>query len=465
MRLRDFTIKTQILASFAVFSTIALIVVSGIAFNTVNQTSNGIKSESTSSLEDQVLNNMLLSSEHTADVIKQKFENAEASVRKIVGQTELLFSNGYTLANITSYRDTQLLSIPDVYLDPIYGENISRTTSTYYYPNSVTFNDALNTTVNRSAHLDTLLTSILADNPEFAWLYVSFNDGIFRNFPGALVDLAGQYEPRIEDGWHQDTIAAGKDHLLYSPPYFDLTQGLVVSLTQAVYVGFTPIAVVGLDLKLTTIRDKVANVKFLDTGYASLFQTSDLTIISHPSFDPEKQDPNADLPLVTDLVPDLESQISTITTGESGYTDFLQNGSKYYVAYAPVLDGEGNPLYTMLVIVLASEITQVVKDIQANIEGDANTATGLTVTISIIAIIGTLAVGLILANSITKPISKLTDLTMRITQNVTKRDLFEGVDTSELERDDDDEIDDLTNSFADMISKLKTEHDEKLAKK
>ena len=58
MVLEKFTIRDQILVSFAVITTIAVLVISGLAVGNVNRVGVLTEDESTSALEDQIRRNM-----------------------------------------------------------------------------------------------------------------------------------------------------------------------------------------------------------------------------------------------------------------------------------------------------------------------------------------------------------------------------------------------------------------------
>ncbi|MCY3414346.1 MAG: cache and HAMP domain-containing protein [Candidatus Heimdallarchaeota archaeon] len=472
MKFSDFNLRTQILLSFVVITTISLALITSIAIGNIGTIGVAVNEESTQALEDQIVTNMQTSSKENAAIIENKFHNAEKSVARIVEATRQLFVDNLVFENITSYYDNETSSIPDAYLDDDYEETISPTTSTVYWPEngvlSVEINDDTNDTINRSAHLDTLLSSIWTENREYVWLYISFDNGIFRNFPGAFVDSDREYNPTIDDGWHIETMQADGD-LLYSPPYFDLTQGMVVSLTQAVLdENGDPFAVVGLDFKTSTIQDKVLDVNFLDSGYAALFQTYDYSVVAHPEWNSATHDPDADLPLITDIetttggVSALSSILLTkMISGNVGVDSYTRYGEEYFISYAPITQGNGDELYTFLISVPKDEVVAVVADIDEQIEDSASAITASTITMSIITTIVVLLAGLWISNQITKPVQRLTRIATQLTQNITKKNIFEGIDLSSDELNQDDEIGALANSFTEMVQYLRDEQTKK----
>ncbi len=457
--------KTQIMVSFAAITTISLLIITVISINNVGVIGNSINEESTDALESQIITNMKLSSSENAAIIQNKFQNAEASVARIVKATESIFSGDYIFNNVTSYRDNETESIPDAALNIDYGEVISPSTSTYYIPASVGAVTAdINSTVNRSAHMDGLLSSIWDENPEYVWLYISFNDGVFRNFPGAHVDSDGLYTPTQEE-WHTDAVTQ-RGELTYSEPYFDITQGLVVSLTQAVYVNNNVIAVVGLDFKTKTIQEKVLDVNFLDSGYASLMQSNDYTLIAHHEWiDQNEDDP---IPLLTDIEVNNDGKsvfsaedLSRMVSGDTDVMNYTRDGDSYFLSYSPVYERDGDALYTFLISVPSDEVIAAVNEIDNKISSAQNIVNTSTILLSLITIAVVLFVGLWISNSITKPISRLTLIAKQLTQNITKKDIFEGIDLSSDEINQDDEVGQLARSFTDMVGYLRTEQTKK----
>ena len=472
MKLRDINIQTQLLISFFGIALISMMLVSGLTFYNISSIGDNTVNLSTEELKSQIVNNIAMNSQENSAIIEQKFSNAEGAVKRIVKATQELFKANASIGDRPSYHDSEFnSSLPNHALDPVYGEVISHTTSTYYYPGTLTAQ--MNETVRKSSLLDIVFKGIHQENPNYVWLYVAFKDGVFRNFPGAAVDLDKQYNPPAED-WYIEAANLRGD-IAYSPPYMDITQGLVISLTQAVYVNGDLIGVVGLDFKTTTIRDKVLDVNFLENGYAFLMQKDDTTLVAHPDWNSENQGVNDPIPKVGEYERNLDgsaaidaSGLNTLATKESGTFEYskttLENGSvsetKFILAFSTIHKRDGSEIYDFIVTVPLKEALTVVSDIQANIGLKENSLTQSIITFIVIILAMVLAVGLFLARSITKPIARLTGIARQITTNATKNDIFEGVDL-EGAIDTDDEIGELTRSFTDMVTTLREESKKK----
>ncbi|MDH5403708.1 MAG: cache domain-containing protein [Candidatus Heimdallarchaeota archaeon] len=467
--LEKYSLKTQILILYSAISIISLVIIALLATGNITSIGDSTNEDATDALQNQIQTNMMKTSQDNALVIEQKFKNAEAAVRKIVSATETLFDPESTFGHRDSYRDIETEStLPDRYYDEEYQETISNTTSTYYYPTSELVGgqvtEEMNETIDRSAHLDYVFSSIFQDNREYVWLYVAFVEGgIFRNFPGAYVDpIDALYHPPTEDWFIEARDARGS--LTYSPPYFDITQGLVVSLTQAVYVDGVFTAVVGLDFKTTTIQDKVLNVSFLESGYASLFQTSDYTLVAHPEWDSASHPEEEDIPIFMDIEKNSNgnpvfsnNELNEMVSGKSDVLNFSKNSVSYYLSYSPVLQVQSSDYqYVFVIIVKQSEILQPVGLIQLEILQSLSNARTQLLLISIVIISVILVLGLYIANNLIQPVQKLTQLAESITKNATKKDIFESISVDETLQSD-DEIGDLTRNFSNMVQKLRQE--------
>ena len=74
MVLERFTIRDQILVSFAVITTISVLVISGLAIANVNIVGNATEDESSNALESQITRNMQKTSAENAQIIERKFK-------------------------------------------------------------------------------------------------------------------------------------------------------------------------------------------------------------------------------------------------------------------------------------------------------------------------------------------------------------------------------------------------------
>ncbi len=438
--------------------------VSGMAYMNLTRIGNETIDISSENLKNQIITNIQKSSNENAEIIEAKFRNAEAAVAKIVKATEELFDPSSNLGSIKSYHDSETnSSLPDHGYDNTYQEIISNTTSTYYYPGNRLTAD-MNQTIQRSAYLDLVFRPIHEQNREYVWLYVAFSNGVFRNFPGAFVDLKREYNPPLED-WYIEAVQA-RGAVVYSPPYFDITQGLVVSLTQAVYVEGNLIGVVGLDFKITTIRDKVLKVNILDQGYASLFQKEDFTLLAHPEWDAENHDINQELPTINDFETNIDGSpalsienLQELKNKTNGTIEFEKNGEGFILTFSQISTAQG-PLYDFAVVVKVAEVLASVARIQNDMNQKQSSLQRNLFLFFIFITLAILGVGLYLSNAVTKPIGKLTQAAKQITLNATKEDLFENVVLDETIVQD-DEIGDLTRSFAEMVEHLRAENKKK----
>ncbi|MHA2504497.1 MAG: HAMP domain-containing protein [Candidatus Kariarchaeaceae archaeon] len=471
--LQKLSIRTQILVTFATLATISLLIVGGVSLT--NASNLGVITEdlATQALDDQINRNIEQTSLENAAVIEKKFANAEADVNKIASAAKSIFSGDLVFDPIQSYAESELNSIPDAEYDAVYDEVISVTTSTYYHGPSVAeaqLTAEQNQTIELSAHMDGVFASIYETTDEYVWMYFTFAPdlgGTFRNFPGA--EVSG-LDPTI-DPYYSDPVSRFGE-MTYIAPYFDPTQGLIISITKAVYVDNTLIGAAGIDFKSSVIRDKVLDVSFLDSGYAALIESNDMLVVAHPEFQPQFegdeettiQEIEVTLDDKGNTIPALDSEdLFIISSGGQGVISYTRNSDAYYLSYAPIRSTDGDAQYIFLISVLVSEVVEPVDLITARIQTSVANVRNSVIFISILTLVGTLIVGLWIAGNITRPVSRLTRIARQITQNATKEDIFDGV-TFDKSLESDDEIGELSRSFQTMVGKLREEQRQKSKK-
>jgi len=95
-------------------------------------------------------------------------------------------------------------------------------------------------------------------------------------------ELPEGYDPTGRP-WYTEAMSAGD--ITWSPPYNDASTGmLIVTVAKPVYNRFLNnelVGVLGLDISLNTLAEKINQIKIGDEGYAILLDPS-LTILSHP---------------------------------------------------------------------------------------------------------------------------------------------------------------------------------------
>lgn len=299
---------------------------------------------------------------------------------------------------------------------------------------------------------------------EFRWLYVAFRNDIFINYPGSIV--GGSNDDRLDPGeqfwcasepWYE-AIRDGQGQIVYDGPYFDpIDNVLLLSIGRAFYhpENGTLMGIVAGDITVDDIKDKILDVRVLETGKASLL-TSDGTIVAHHEVnDSVYTYYGDDLPPIADFEALETAQIVQITSGQTGIIEYQDGTRDMVLAYAPVGIGPGNG-YICIVIVPVEEALAAIPVLEGRIVGANAAAISFILAVTVGGIILAGVVAATVSNSITKPLQYLMDLAMRNVeamikqQDLTQLDLR--VETEYI--DQEDEIGELARAFQGMLDTI-----------
>ncbi|MHA2278887.1 MAG: PDC sensor domain-containing protein, partial [Candidatus Kariarchaeaceae archaeon] len=254
--LEKFSIRAQILGLFTVLSFVILLITASLALNNIASIGDKTETIATEAMVEQIHRNMLLSSDESANVIERKAFTAFSTVQALADAASQILSDDI-FEETSTYSDLEVNSISDAYSDVEYGFLISKNTSTYYTPDSTTLTLAINSTIKKSANLDTIFSSLFQDNPEFLWFNLVITKGkILRRFPGSLVSVDRNYDPTVE-AWYAQSILQGEP--IFTPPNYEVNIGKwKITIAIPLYDGNGDnIGVMSGDLTLNAIQDKV----------------------------------------------------------------------------------------------------------------------------------------------------------------------------------------------------------------
>ena len=477
--------RSNVIATFLVIMIISMGVTGLVSYYFVNIIGNTTTSQSQNALEEQIQRNMGESAQKTALVIKQKLSSAETLVAAMAEECENLFRDNTSYVNRETYYDyffenpEQGPSPSDLsdYPDNTRDVRVSWNYSSWYALgtdslNYTIFEAANSDRLGRVSNIDYTFKYVHTQLPEFRWLYVAFNDGLFINYPGSILsgndidreskDTAFYY---LEDPWYQK-ILDGAGEMVYVEPYFDpIDQVLLISIGRAVYDPDTHqlLGIVAGDLPLDDINNRIVGVDILETGNASLVISTDygIGVVAHWRVTPtdyEQADILGELPRFSNFENLDSSQVQAIQNAEpdtAGILNYTQNGEGMYLAYTPV--GLGN--FICIIIVPSAEVLEPLNALNARIAAANVQATsfiiGLTIGGALLAII---AAGVV-AGQITRPLEYLMNLAMSNVEAMIKE---ERLDTDQLQVDtaytaQDDEIGELARAFQGMLDSIKEE--------
>lgn len=458
--LEKYSIKSQILISFTVMATLIMMITASLALNSIGTVGEQTTELSEDVMLDQVNRNMLLSSEESGGVVHKKGTNAWSAVLALASATKQIFSQRNDVFQPKqSYLDLDVNSINDSYFDQDYGIVLSRSISTYYVPQltienlNSSLSESMNETITKTGNLDIIFSSLLEENPEFSWLKVVFEDDkIMRRFPGSVISNDRNYDPTL-DPWYIDAKAAGEQ--LFTIPFVDpIVNSWVITIAAPMYDEENNfLGVAAGDLTLKAIQEKIGEVKFLESGYATLILPNG-AVVSHPLWDIS----GTNLANIRDIETNLDASpaislglLEILTSGSRGVKEFIKDDTTYLISHTePIF----SILYVLVIVPKQEAIEGVVK-IKKDIGSAEDEITNSIIVVSFITMLVILLVGLFLSDRISKPINKLSEIAQEIVRNVTEPNYIQQI--SYDAHGDDDEIGRLQQSFSSLITSLKDE--------
>ncbi|MER2089764.1 MAG: methyl-accepting chemotaxis protein [Sporosarcina sp.] len=144
------------------------------------------------------------------------------------------------------------------------------------------------------ASLEKELGNFIDTYEDSSSIYYSLTNKHTTIIPAA--DLGADFDPTSRD-WYIDA-ASNPDAVQWTKPYIDQATGeFVISASKAVHSNGKLVGVVGLDLQLAALTDKISSSEIGYKGYPVLFDT-DGTAIAHPTLHGENL---MDLPFIAEM--------------------------------------------------------------------------------------------------------------------------------------------------------------------
>ncbi|WP_431088676.1 methyl-accepting chemotaxis protein [Paenibacillus sp. 8b26] len=265
-------------------------------------------------------------------------------------------------------------------------------------------------TEEKAADLEEFFKQYITIHPEAEAIYYGSKDGKFITYPQK--QLPDNYDPRVRS-WYEDATKEQAKTVISSPYLSSSSKQMTVTVSRATADGS---GVIGIDLKVSGIKETLNNIKVGHEGYAILLD-SNRTYIVHPTKAPGTK------------IADIESRMYESDAGEYEYQ---YEGQPKYMNYATnKLTGWkiGGTLYL-------SEVDEAAQPILIS---------------TLLTVVGCLVVGIIivyfLIRSIIKPILKLKEQAV----NVSAGDL-----TQDIQVKSEDEIGQLGLAFRNMQDNLRS---------
>jgi GAF domain-containing protein/HAMP domain-containing protein len=285
-----------------------------------------------------------------------------------------------------------------------------------FIPNNVVVDDTVINDLNTTAYLDFYAPNFLKAHPAVTAVYYISRTGATTYYPN--INLA-QNVPADFNATQQPfyTIAIPANDPQRQPRWTDVYQdpagkGLITTLSIPVYLKDTFLGVMGLDLQLDKINQTIANIRAGESDYAFLVDQAG-HIIAMPSkgyllygIEPEEVPMNESpkLSILAKGPVDLQNATVQLINGQTGISTITINGTKTYVAYAPLL----TPNYRLAIIAPEAEFANDFNSSESEILQSKETALQVMAVLLVLLLIGAIIISLWVGQLITRPLLRLT---------------------------------------------------------
>jgi GAF domain-containing protein/HAMP domain-containing protein len=271
--------------------------------------------------------------------------------------------------------------------------------------------------------LDFFVQGIMEKNPDIIAIYFGGIAGETVYYPN--VDLAAIVPPDFNitrRPWYVNAIGVSQteEKAIWSVPYQDAAlNGLVITSSTPVYdEGGTFRGVVGLDLQLATVTERVSSLTIGKTGYGFLIDSKG-RVIAMPSeglqdFNLSEEEIQKgdieNLSLINRVSLDVFEVLAKMTSGQTGVRLVEINGSNRYIAYKPI------PIigYSLGIVVSEDELLQDFVETNTILEEETRQTivNAFGVIFILLSVAGLASYGI--GNSITAPLDKLTKVAKQV---------------------------------------------------
>ncbi len=243
--------------------------------------------------------------------------------------------------------------------------------STFHIPSFVNLGTVEKKNIEQSALLDFLIPGILKNNKEIVAMYLIDTLGITRYYPNIVLGKLAppEYDPRLDIYYAPATPQNNPDkHLIWSPLYEDVAgRGLMVTLTTPIYLHNRFSGIMGTDILLTSIIERITNYTPIEGSYTFLIDKEGNTIAfsdqaAKDILGPESVGGRVNL---FEKAQDkkFKNILKEMTSGQVGFGIFSANTETLYISYAP-LEQTG---FSLAVVVKESIILKAVETLHHEI--------------------------------------------------------------------------------------------------
>ena len=356
------------------------------------------------------------------------FENATklaATQAKLLMRSEILSPEEIQNRLKKYQRDADNVFGLDTWYETEYNPRYANDSISNVYLNKNTpLTPQLERVIASTEDLDPLFTSIHDSGIGSQWLYLTLPGGMMRLYP---------YTPSSGYGtdWQPQTITfytvANETNnpdrkSVWTMPYGDYAgAGLMVTNSYPLYDGDKMIGVMSNDFTINDLQKEVLGFKIGNSGFAFLLDVNG-NVIAHKSYAPENTPPGEDVNIkLAEKEPYMNEVVTEMLTKGSGTKTVTDaSGEQWVVVYAPV---EATNWHLAL-MQPRSEIIQPATDIANQLK-----------YASVILVFLALAVSIIIARWISRPVTQLAERARTISSSVDAMDAtIEGQSSGQTSR-------------------------------
>ncbi|HEY1012777.1 MAG TPA: HAMP domain-containing protein [Herpetosiphonaceae bacterium] len=324
--------------------------------------------------------------------------------------------------------------------------------SDIWIPSTLTVNAALRQRIAASASLDTLAPSLLRQYPDAASMAFTAVDGWARYYPPVgLQDLVPSDFPVTNESFFVQAIPPRNTTraTAWTPPYVDPAgQGLLTTVSLPVYDGDDLLGVLNMDVSLTKIIERLAQIKTTPGSAAFLLSADRRLVAGAPAaLAFLTGDVNQTASVTGALGLDLSqsangaSILQVITPGQAGTGQVKLSQGDMFVTSAPL----PNVGWNLAIITPSAEVTEQAAEVSSAIQQ----GTTSTLRTTLLALAGLFLVALVavafVSRRFTAPLLDLVGAARRVAAG----DLDQNVAVTRQ-----DEIGDLQGAFSRMVTNL-----------
>jgi methyl-accepting chemotaxis protein len=312
---------------------------------------------------------------------------------------------------------------------------------------------------NRRHRYNEILFSILEANPQFVGLYTVWKPGVIDNLEQVYANTPGTDETGYFISWYYRETAASPIELRHYPNYRNIVTMLnnnddrarkpVISNPEFWTLGgkkvlvmnmHVPIiteeenrmvGIVGINIELTPSQEVVAKIKPYGVGYAAIY-ANDGTVVAHPN--PERIGEKFQAFILKNFGAE---GVTTIENSIQSGKPVLTSNKVNIIQTYPFIIGNSETCWTVISTVPVKTVMQAV-----------NSLTNFTIILVFTALVVSAVVIFFIANSISKPIVKV---------SLTLKDISEGEGdlTKTINVKSNDEIGNLAHYFNMTLDKIR----------